>query len=387
MVLNKKITILQVLPDLNSGGVERGTLEVNKYLANNGHRTLVVSNGGRMVEELIRDKGEHFKLGVGKKNLFVIFSIFKLINFIKINKIDIVHARSRLPAWICFLALNLIKKDNRPIFITTVHGPYTVNYYSSIMTKGEKVIVVSEMIMEYVLQNYRIDRKKLVLNYRGVSDKIFPYNFKASQKWLRKWHKDFPQTRNKIILTLPGRITRWKGQDDFIIVMKGIIKKYPNVHGLIVGDAGKNLKFTKELKTLVTQHGLNQNISFVGNRKDIKEIMSISKIVFSLSKEPEAFGRISLESLSLGIPVIAYSHGGVKEQLIKLLPTGLIEVGKINDVVNLALRWITKPPKIKKNNFFTLKKMLQNTMNVYDKAVKKKWEASLDEKRKCQLND
>ena len=387
MVLNKKITILQVLPDLNSGGVERGTLEVNKYLANNGHRTLVVSNGGRMVEELIRDKGEHFKLGVGKKNLFVIFSIFKLINFIKINKIDIVHARSRLPAWICFFALNLIKKDNRPIFITTVHGPYTVNYYSSIMTKGEKVIVVSEMIREYVLKNYKVDRKKLVLNYRGVSDKIFPYSFKASQKWLRKWHKDFPQTRNKIILTLPGRITRWKGQDDFIIVMKGIIKKYPNVHGLIVGDAGKNLKFTKELEALVTEYGLNQNISFVGNRKDIKEIMSISKIVFSLSKEPEAFGRISLESLSLGIPVIAYSHGGVKEQLIKLLPTGLIEVGKINDVVNLALRWITKPPKIKKNNFFTLKKMLQNTMNVYDKAVKKKWEASLDEKRKCQLND
>ena len=93
MVLNKKITILQVLPDLNSGGVERGTLEVNKYLANNGHRTFVVSNGGKMVEELMRDRGEHFKLGVGEKNLFVIFTIFKLINFIKINKIDIVHAR------------------------------------------------------------------------------------------------------------------------------------------------------------------------------------------------------------------------------------------------------------------------------------------------------
>ena len=155
-------------------------------------------------------------------------------------------------------------------------------------------------------------------------------------------------------------------------MLKGIIKKYPNAHGLIVGEEGKKLKFTKELKALVIEHGLDQNISFVGNRKDIKEIMSISKIVFSLSKEPEAFGRISLESLSLGIPVIAYSHGGVKEQLIKLLPKGLIEVGKINDVVNLALRWITEPPKIKKNNFFTLKKMLQNTLNVYEKAIKGK---------------
>jgi glycosyltransferase involved in cell wall biosynthesis len=115
--------------------------------------------------------------------------------------------------------------------------------------------------------------------------------------------------------------------------------------------------------------------------------MSISRIVFSLSKEPEAFGRISLESLSLGIPVIAYSHGGVKEQLIKLLPKGLIEVGKINDVINLALRWIAEPPTIKKNNFFTLKKMLQNTLNVYEKVIKEKWEASVDKKRKCKFND
>jgi len=381
MVLNKKITILQVLPDLNSGGVERGTLEINKYLANKGHRTLVISNGGRMVRELKSDKGEHFKLGVGKKNLFVIFTVFKLINFIKKNKIDIVHARSRLPAWVCFFAINFIKKNNRPIFITTVHGPYSVNFYSSIMTKGEKVIVVSEMIREYVLKNYKIDRKKIVLNYRGVSDKNFPFNYKPSQKWLKKWHKDFPQTKNKIILTLPGRITRWKGQDDFIIVLKEIIKKNSNVHALIVGDKDKNLKFTKELKEIVKKLGLEQNISFVGNRKDIKEIMSISRIVFSLSKEPEAFGRISLESLSLGIPVIAYSHGGVKEQLIKLLPKGLIKVGNIYDVVNLALRWIAKPPKIKKNNFFTLKKMLQNTLDVYEKAVEEKWEASIDKKR------
>ena len=382
MVLNKKITILQVLPDLNSGGVERGTLEVNKYLASKGHRTLVASNGGRMVEELKSDRGEHYKLGVGKKNLFVIFTIFKLINFIKRNKIDIVHARSRLPAWVCFFAINFIKKNNRPIFITTVHGPYSVNFYSSIMTKGEKVIVVSEMIREYVLKNYKIDRKKLVLNYRGVSDKIFPFNYKASQKWLKKWHKDFPQTKNKILLTLPGRITRWKGQDDFLIALKRIIEKHPNVYGLIVGDEDKNLKFTKELKEIVKKLGLEQNISFVGNRKDITEIMSISRIVFSLSKEPEAFGRISLEALSLGIPVIAYSHGGVKEQLIKLLPKGLIKVGNIDDVVNLALRWIGNSPKIKKNNFFTLKKMLQNTLNVYEKAIKEKWEVSIGKKRK-----
>ena len=380
MVLNKKITVLQVLPDLNSGGVERGTLEVSKYLVNMGFRSMVISNGGRMVEDLERDKGEHYKVGVGKKNLFIIFSFFKLIYFIKKNKIDIIHARSRLPAWVCYLALRLIKKNVRPIFITTVHGPYSANYYSSIMTKGDRVIVVSEMIKNYVLKNYKIDKKKIILNYRGVSNESFPYNFKASQDWLRSWYEDFPQTKNKIILTLPARITRWKGQEDFINMIKGIIINHSNVHGLIVGDEDKKHKFTKELSAKIKKLGLNQNITIIGHRKDIREIMSISKIVFSLSREPEAFGRVSLESLSLGIPVIAYSHGGVKEQLVKLLPSGLIKVRGVNDAIWLAIKWIKKSPKIKQNNFFTLEKMLQNTLSVYKKIIKER-EGNLNNKK------
>ena len=380
MVLNKKITVLQVLPDLNSGGVERGTLEVSKYLVNMGFRSMVISNGGRMVEDLERDKGEHYKVGVGKKNLFIIFSFFKLIYFIKKNKIDIIHARSRLPAWVCYLALRLIKKNVRPIFITTVHGPYSANYYSSIMTKGDRVIVVSEMIKNYVLKNYKIDKKKIILNYRGVSNESFPYNFKASQNWLRSWYEDFPQTKNKIILTLPARITRWKGQEDFISMIKGIIINHSNVHGLIVGDEDKKHKFTKELSAKIKKLGLNQNITIIGHRKDIREIMSISKIVFSLSREPEAFGRVSLESLSLGIPVIAYSHGGVKEQLVKLLPSGLIKVRGVNDAIWLAIKWIKKSPKIKQNNFFTLEKMLQNTLSVYKKIIKER-EGNLNNKK------
>lgn len=372
MVLNKKISVLQVLPDLNSGGVERGTLEVNKYLVSVGCRSMVISNGGRMVKELESDKGEHYKLGIGKKNLFIIFSLFKLIDFIKKNKIDIIHARSRLPAWVCFFALKLTKRNIRPIFITTVHGPYSVNFYSSIMTKGDRVIVVSKMIMQYVLKNYKIDKKKLVLNYRGVSKKDFPYNFKAPERWLKIWQKDFPQTKNKIILTLPARITRWKGQDDFIILLKKITEKNPNVHGLIVGEEKNKARFINKLKSQASKLELNKNLTFVGHRSDIREIMSISKIVFSLSKEPEAFGRISLESLSMGIPVIAYSHGGVKEQMLEILPEGLIAVENINLVASLANKWIKKGPEINKTHSFMLKNMLEKTFLVYKQAIKDK---------------
>jgi len=377
MVLEKKISVVQVLPDLNSGGVERGTLEVNKYLANIGHRSIVISNGGRMVEQILKDNGEHYKLAVGKKNLFTIFTIFKLIKFMKVNKVDVVHARSRLPAWVCYLALRLIKKTIRPIFITTVHGPYSVNFYSSIMTKGDRVIVVSKMIEQYVLQNYKVDKNKLFLNYRGVSNKEFPYKYRASQIWLKGWYKEFPQTKNKIIVTLPARITRWKGQDDFLVLLKKIIVNKPNVHGLIVGEERKKSRFLNELKKTTAKLGLNKDITFVGHRTDVKEVISISSIVFSLAKKPEAFGRISLESLSMGIPVIAYSHGGVEEQLKKLLPEGLINVGKIDDAINLTIKWFGEPPKIKQNNFFTLEKMLQNTLHVYKKTIEEKRDHAL----------
>ncbi|MDB2679744.1 glycosyltransferase [Methylophilaceae bacterium] len=372
MVINKKFSVLQALPDLNSGGVERGTLEVNKYLASKGYRSIIVSNGGRMVGQVLKDKGEHHKIAIGKKNIFTIFTIFKLIKLIKKNKIDIVHARSRLPAWVCYFAIKLIKKSHRPIFITTVHGPYSVNFYSSIMTKGDKVIVVSKMIKDYVLKNYKIDRKKIFLNYRGVSNKDFPFNFKASQNWLKTWYEKNPQTKNKIILTLPARITRWKGHEDFINLIKKLTLIYPNIHGLIVGDEKKKNKFKLELKKKINEFKLNKNITFVGHRSDIREVLSISKIVFSLSKKPEAFGRVSLESLSIKVPVIGYSHGGVEEQLKKLLPKGLIDVGKIDEVKNLTSEWISKPPEMRKNNFFTLGKMLQNTLSIYKKEIKKR---------------
>ena len=372
MALNKKISVLQVLPDLNSGGVERGTLEVNKYLIENGHRSIVISSGGRMVEELIKDKGEHYNLAVGEKNISAFIAIFKLIKFIKINKVDIVHARSRLPAWVCYFALKCIKKNIRPSFVTTFHGAYSINFYSAIMAKGDKVIVVSKMMKGYVLKNYKIDKNKIFLNYRGVSSKEFYFRYKASESWLKKWYEKFPQTKNKVILTLPARISRLKGQDHFIDVLKKISNKHPGIHGIIVGENKKKNKFMKELEVKIKLLELDKKITFVGHRKDIKEIMSISRLTFSLSKEPESFGRTSLESLSIGIPVIAYSHGGVKEQMIKLLPKGLVRLGNINHVAKLAIEWINSPPHLTKNNFFTLEKMLRNTLCIYKETIKEK---------------
>ncbi|MDB4040084.1 glycosyltransferase family 4 protein [Methylophilaceae bacterium] len=371
MIKNKKtkLTVLQILPELNSGGVERGTLEVARFLVSRGHKSLVISGGGRMQEDLRKEGSKHFQWSIGKKSLFTLKYVPILARFLLNNKVDILHARSRFPAWICFLALKIIPIQERPKFITTFHGPYSVNFYSAIMTKGDKVIVISKTIKKYVLKNYKLNSHKLFLNYRGVDSAQFPYHFKPKETWIKDWYQYYPETKNKILLTMPGRITRWKGQEDFIEIIAKLRKNHSNIIGLIVGDVKSNKKnFLNELKQKVEQLGVEKNIVFIEHRSDLREIMSISKIVFSLSKEPEAFGRTTIESLKLGIPVIGYSHGGVGEQLKEVFPQGQIGRKNKGQAVLLASKWIIDPPKVAYSKLFSLNEMLENTLKVYESA-------------------
>lgn len=369
--MNKKyLTVLQVLPALQSGGVERGTLEVAQYLVSQGHRSIVMSNGGRLTAQLEREGSTHVQWPIGQKSLRTLRLIPALIRFLKQHDVDIVHARSRFPAWICYLALRLIPVAQRPKFITTVHGTYSVSPYSAIMTKGEQVIVVSNMIKEYVLKNYKTNNKPLHLNYRGVNPLEFPHDYTPNSAWLKVWAMEFPETVGKQIVTLPGRITRWKGQEDFIEVIAALKQSNPAVHGVIVGETTKDkLAFLAELKAKAKQLGVQNHITFINHRADLKDVMAISSIVFSLSHDPEAFGRTTIEALSLGIPVIGYAHGGVEEQLAAILPEGGIEPNNIPAATLLAKRWLTQPPIVPKNHRFTLQNMVENTMAIYQQVT------------------
>lgn len=367
MVPERKLTVVQVLPALESGGVERGTLEVGRHLIGHGHRSIVISAGGRMVGQLIREGSEHVTWDVGRKSLWTLRLIPRLRRFLRDNKVDILHARSRMPAWICYLAWKGMDPKNRPRFVTTVHGPYSVNVYSAVMTKGERVIVISEMIRDYVLKNYPgTDPGKLRLIYRGVDPGEFPHGHRPTPEWLELWYQDYPQTRGKRLATLPARITRWKGQDDFIDVIARIREAEPLVHGLIVGDTHpRRREFRQELADKIEKRGLGDHITFTGHRSDLRDVMAISDLVFSLSREPEAFGRVSLEALSLGIPVIGYAHGGVGEQLTAILPEGGVATGNIERVTELAQTWLAKPPAVPHDHPFTLTRMLDATLAVY----------------------
>ena len=371
-IKSKKLTIVQILPALNSGGVERGTLEISKYLVSKNYRSIVISKGGRMTDKLVQEGGEHIELPIGKKSFLTLKIIPKLITILSKNNVDLIHIRSRFPAWICFIALKFMPHKIRPSIVTTFHGPYSINSYSTIMAKGDAIIAVSKMIKSYILKNYKIDSKKIFLNYRGVDEKEFPYLFKPSKSWIRKWEKDNPKLNNRILLTLPARVTRWKGQIDFLNIIKVLSKENPDIHGLIVGDVAVNkLNFLKELKDLAIKFDIKDNISFIGHRSDLREIMSISKIVFSLSNEPEAFGRTTIESLKIGVPVIGYSHGGVGEQLKEVFPEGIINKDDISAAVNLCKKWIKNTPKVSKTDLFSLKNMQSNTLKIYRAVLRK----------------
>jgi glycosyltransferase involved in cell wall biosynthesis len=364
-----KPTVLQILPELDCGGVERGTLEVAAELVQRGHRSIVISGPGQMVSQLVSEGSEHINLAVGKKSIFSAIKLIPVLRKIfEEQKVDVIHARSRLPAWLAYLAWKKMDADKRPHFITTVHGPYTVNRYSKIMVSGERIIAISQYIKDYIVNNYPdTDESKIEIIHRGISKDKFPYGFKPSYEWLTNWQTQYPQLSEKFIVTLPGRITRWKGHNDFIDIITKAIDKGLNVHGIIAGgiDKGKE-KYLDELKSIISSNKMEKHFTFIGQRSDMKEVMSVSDIVLSLATTPEAFGRTALEALCLGTPVIAYDHGGAKEVLAEMFPEGKAVPLDTDSVVSIINQFYESMPIVKDSNAFTLESMLDKTISIYN---------------------
>ena len=358
--------VLQVLPELNSGGVERGTLELAQHLVEQGHESLVISGGGRLVERLEQSGSRHITLPVGKKSLSTLKLIRPLRRLLEETRPDILHLRSRVPAWVCWLAWRKLPQGQRPRLVTTVHGFYSVSRWSQIMCRGERVICVSDSIREYVRKNYPTTNDDLLrVVPRGVAPNTYPYGFKASQEWTQQFHDEFPETRGKSLLTLPGRITRLKGHEDLIQIMSALAKA-PNVHALVVGGAHpKKAAYLDELHHKVAEAGLSDRITFTGNRDDLREILSISHLVLSLTRKPESFGRTTLEALAMGIPVAGYAHGGVAEQLDALFPEGRLPALDPESATPIIERLMDHTPAVRAPNPFTLDKMLEDTVSVY----------------------
>ncbi len=362
----KKLTVVQVLPALESGGVEKGTLEVGRYLAQNGHRSIVISGGGRMVPELLAAGAQHIVWPIGKKSLSTLLLVPRLRRLLIEERVDILHAHSRLPAWLAWLAWRGMNSVTRPHFVTTVHGLYSVNRYSAVMTRGERVIAVSETVRRHTLQNYpRVVPDNIRLIYCGVDAREFPYGYRPGEPWLRAWYEHYPQLRGKFVITLPGRLTRLKGHADFIELMTRLRDYDIAAHGLIVGGVDERRKaYAEEIMRLVRQRRLD-NVTFTGQHADMREIYAVSDVVLSLSSQPESFGLTVLEALSVGRAVVGYDHGGVGEILEKVFPEGRVAVGDVAMAAQRVAEFITAPPQVLLVQPYTLAKMLEYTLALY----------------------
>ncbi len=363
--------VIQILPELNAGGVERGTLEVASHLIRHGHEAVVVSNGGRLVAELEAMGARHIPMPVHRKSLRSLFQVNKLRTLLENEKPDILHIRSRAPGWIAWLAWRGMDPKNRPRLVSTVHGFYSVNAYSRVMTRGERVIAVSESVREYILANYPATDAALIrVIHRGVDETTYTHDYRPSSQWLGTWRETHPYLEHRIPLLLAGRLTRWKGQEDFIRLIARLVEKGLPVHGLIAGEPHpKKMAFLDELKQLAGALHVENHLTFLGHRSDLRDVMASSSIVYSLSLQPEAFGRVSLEAMALGKPVVAYAHGGVAEQLRVLFPAGLVPVADIDAAEAATLRIINEGGIPSPITPFSLAKMLDATLSVYQELA------------------
>jgi len=358
--------VIQILPELNSGGVERGTLEVAAHLVRQGHEALVISNGGRLVAELEAIGARHISMPVHRKSLFSLGQVGKMRRLLEAERPDIIHIRSRVPGWITWLAWRKMNPQTRPHLVSTVHGFYSINAYSAVMTKGEKIIAVSASVKDYIIRNYAVPAEKITVIHRGVSSSQYHPEFRPSESWRESWKRDYPQFEGKYLITLPGRITRWKGHEHFCHIIHELKNAGIPVHGIIAGAGHpKKMDFVEELTQLIQKMGLHDKITMIGDRRDMREVMASSDAVLSLSLDPEAFGRVSLEAMCLGIPVLGYDHGGVAEQLDIMYPQGRIPPGDWQAAATLLQQWHREKPPSPSANAFTLEEMLRQTAEVY----------------------
>jgi glycosyltransferase involved in cell wall biosynthesis len=360
--------VLQILPELNAGGVERVVMVMSDYLVANGHESVVVSNGGRLVATLEKTGARHLILPVHRKSLSSLFQVRPLRRLLEHEQPDILHLHSRVPGWIAWLAWRKLKPKTRPHLVSTVHGFYSVNAYSAIMTRGERVIAVSECIGDYVHSEFpRTPGGNLHLVRHGIDPAQYPRDFHPDVVWRERWQKDFPQFTGKQLLLLPGRITRLKGHEDFLRLIAALRKTNPQAHGVIVGDTHPRKRaYLGELQQLVRQLGLANDVTFVGHRSDLREIMAVSQLICSLSTSPESFGLTTLEALALGRPVIGYDHGGVGELLRELYPPGCVPLRDQAALLATAQTLLVsahKPAPVKEP--FTLEAMCRGTLDVY----------------------
>lgn len=329
-------TILQVIPDLAAGGAERTTIEVAEAIIEAGGRALVVSQGGRLLPELEKAGGLNVELPVRSKNPITIRrNAMKLARLIRAQSVDLVHARSRAPAWSTYWAA---RRTHVP-FVTTYHGAYSgvsglKRTYNSIMARGDLVIANSDWTAAHVRSVHDTDKDRIVTIPRGVDFDVFDASLVSPERVraIRESWQIGPDEK-RLVLLLPGRLTAWKGQSIAIEAMAGLSgAERAKLLLVLAGDAQGRTSYVEKLEDQIIASELGGSVRLVGHCEDMAAAYTASDIVLAPSTRPEAFGRVAAEASAMGKPVIVADHGGQKEIVIEGTTGSRAEPGNAADL-------------------------------------------------------
>jgi glycosyltransferase involved in cell wall biosynthesis len=369
----RPLTVVQLLPALESGGVERSTIEIADALVRAGHRALVVSAGGRLLPALQATGAEHAALDVGRKSLLALRHVATLRQLFASRRVDIVHARSRLPAWLARLALRRMPSDARPRFLTTVHGLNSPSRYSAVMASGERVVCVSRTVRDHVLRHYPdTDPGRLRVIERGIDPAQFPRApspDRAARVAVAALH---PQLGGDgPLLLLPGRGTRLKGHADGLHLLAGLRADGSDARLWLPGARDPaRAAYVAELEALAARLGIADALAITPPTDAIAQAYAASDLVLQLSRKPEAFGRTVLEALSVGRPVLGWDHGGVGELLHEWQPHGAIAAFDSIALLREAHAMLARAQVPAVTMPDTLRAMQEATLAVYDELVR-----------------
>ena len=383
--MSSNINVLQVIPKLGFGGAETGCYDIAHYLPENNCKSFIVTSGGELIKYVDKEKVKIIKLPVQSKNpLLILINGIALIAIILIYNIQIVHARSRAPAWSCLLATKLTGRK----FVTTFHGTYNFKsklkkIYNSVMVRSDLIIAGSNFIFSHIKENYSdyldINKKFLVI-FRGINVDYFDATTKMETEQnnlLKSWEI----SENKKIILMPGRLTSWKGQELFLESINLINTQlgYEAFYAVILGsDQGRDL-YKKKLIRLSEQFRITNQVKFIDHCKDMALAYKVSDIVVSASVEPEAFGRVSVEAQSMEKLIIASDIGGSRETVIDEKTGFLFKSGNAKSLSEKILRALSLDEltlqsigaKGRKNvvEKFNVEKMCFSTYSEYRKLI------------------
>jgi len=389
--MTRPLTVVQLLPALHSGGVERSTVEIAQALVAAGHRAVVVSAGGRLVPSLLDCGAQHVRLDIASKSPWTLRNIPALRRVLTDTGADIVHARSRLPAWLGWWALRGLPATQRAHFVTTVHGLNSPSRYSQIMVRGERVICVSEPVRDHVCKHYPdTDPARLLVIPRGIDLASFPPDphrltgagIGAIRADLDRPCRADPDARAAVaalhqqlggsgpLLLLPGRGTRLKGHHDALMLLGELRRAGMDARLWMPGAREPTrMRYIAELEAQAVQTGCAQALAITAPTSAIAQAYAASDLVLQLSRKPEAFGRTVLEALAIGRPVLGWAHGGVGELLCELYPAGAVAPFDAKALVRTAVTLLQHPPSPPATIPYTLQAMQRATLAVYSELV------------------